>query len=96
MRELILSGGLENLGMAGKSKAEQQAIAEAGAEANKVAALERLTDLKLNKHIADALAAAGSLRKAAAWLNERNITSPLGGRWHAPSLLKAAKRLGLR
>jgi hypothetical protein len=37
-----------------------------------------------------------SLRAAAEWLNERGIESPGGGRWHAPSLLKAAVRLGLR
>jgi hypothetical protein len=29
-------------------------------------------------------------------LNERGIESPGGGRWHAPWLLKAAVRLGLR
>jgi hypothetical protein len=29
-------------------------------------------------------------------LNDRAIESPGGGHWHAPSLLKAARRLGLR
>jgi hypothetical protein len=37
-----------------------------------------------------ALADGGSLRKAAELLNERSISSPAGGRWYAPSLLKAA------
>lgn len=82
------------LGMAGKSEAEVRAIAERGAEANKVAALERLAPLKLS--IADSLRDGRSLRAAANWLNERNVASPGGGRWHAPSLLKAAIRLGLR
>jgi DNA invertase Pin-like site-specific DNA recombinase len=82
------------LGMDGKSKAEGRAIAALGAEANRAAALERLKGLKL--HIVDALAEGRSLRVATDWLNERNIASPGGGSWHAPSLLKAAKRLGLR
>jgi DNA invertase Pin-like site-specific DNA recombinase len=84
------------LGMDGKTRAEGLAIAALGAQANRDAALERLKDLKLDKHIADALAAGRSLRAATDWLNERNIASPGGGRWHAPSLLKAADRLGLR
>jgi DNA invertase Pin-like site-specific DNA recombinase len=84
------------LGMDGKSSAEAQAIRALGAEANRTAALERLKYLKLDKHIADALGNGRSLRAATEWLNERNIASPGGGRWHAPSLLKAAVRLGLR
>jgi DNA invertase Pin-like site-specific DNA recombinase len=84
------------LGMDGKSKAEGRAIAALGAEANRNAALQRLKDLKLDKHIPDALAGNRSFRGAAEWLNERGIASPGGGRWHAPSLLKAVKRLGLR
>lgn len=82
------------LGMAGKSEAEVQAIAKRGAEANKAAALERLNPLRLS--IEDALREGRSLRAAAKWLNARNVMSPGGGRWHAPSLLKAAFRLGLR
>jgi len=84
------------LGMDGKSKAEGRAIASLGAEANRSAALQRLKDLKLDKHIGDALAGDRSLRAATDWLNERGIRSSAGGRWHAPSLLKAARRLGLR
>jgi DNA invertase Pin-like site-specific DNA recombinase len=84
------------LGMDGKSKAEARAISVLGAEANRDAALQRLKDLKLDKHLADALAGGRSLRAATEWLNERNVASPAGGRWHAPSLLKAARRLGLR
>jgi DNA invertase Pin-like site-specific DNA recombinase len=82
------------LGMAAKSDAEVRAIAERGAEANKTAALERLTPLKLS--ITDSLREGRSLRAAAEWLNARNVASPAGGRWHAPSLLKATRRLGLR
>jgi DNA invertase Pin-like site-specific DNA recombinase len=82
------------LGMDGKTRAEQKAMATAGAEANKAAALVRLEPLKLS--IADSLREDRSLRLAAEWLNERNVASPAGGRWHAPSLLKAAVRLGLR
>jgi hypothetical protein len=37
-----------------------------------------------------------SLRKASELFNERGIASPAGGRSHAPSLLIAARRLGLR
>lgn len=82
------------LGMDGKTSAQQKAIAVAGAEANKAAAVERLKPLKLS--IADSLREGRSLRVAAKWLNERNVASPAGGRWHAPSLLKAAVRLGLK
>jgi DNA invertase Pin-like site-specific DNA recombinase len=82
------------LGMAAKSDAEVRAIAGLGADANKAAALARLRPLKLS--IADSFREGRSLRAAAEWLNERNVASPGGGRWHAPSLLKAATRLGLR
>ncbi len=84
----------QKLGTGAKSRSEIKALAAAGAAANRAAALERLTGLKL--HLADALAADRSLRAAAAWLNERGVESPGGGKWHAPSLLKAAKRIGLR
>jgi hypothetical protein len=46
--------------------------------------------------VESALSGGASLRKAPDLLNERGIASPGGGRWHAPSLLKAARRLGLR
>lgn len=83
------------LGMAGKSKAEAKAIQSRGAAANKVAALARVEALRLS--IEGALAKhPNSLRDAADLLNEKNVASPGGGRWYAPSLLKAARRLGLR
>ena len=82
------------LGMAGKSEAEVRSIAKRGAEANKAVALERLGPLKLS--VADSLREGRSLRAAASWLNERGIESPGSGRWYAPSVLKAARRLGLR
>lgn len=86
----------QRLGMLSKPKRRVKEIAALGAQANRDAALERLKALKLDKHIADALGDGRSLRTAAEWLNERGIESPAGGRWHAPSLLKAARRLGLR
>ena len=82
------------LGMAGKSARAMGQIQSLGAAANRQKALEQVAAVKL--HVADALAGGRSLRSAAEWLNERGIESPGGGRWHAPSLLKAAVRLGLR
>jgi len=69
-------------------------VTSLGAAANRRKALEQVAAVKL--HVADALAGGRSLRRAAEWLNERGIESLGGGRWHAPSLLKAAVRLGLR
>ena len=82
------------LGMAAKSGAELQAISRRGAEANRSATLERLMPLRL--FVTDSLRGGRSLRAAAMWLNARNVPSSGGGRWHAPSLLKATIRLGLR
>lgn len=82
------------LGTGAKSKSQIKALAASGAAANRAAALDRLSGLKL--HLADSLSGGRSLRAAAAWLNDRGVESPGGGRWHAPSLLKAARRLGLR
>jgi DNA invertase Pin-like site-specific DNA recombinase len=82
------------LGMDGKSKAEARAISALGAKANQTAAIERLKALR--PQIEFDLKPGVSLRQAAEALNERGIASPGGGRWHAPSLLKAARRLGLR
>jgi len=82
------------LGMSARSKREVRRIAVSGAQANADAALTRLGPMKLA--IEGALAKGGSLRNAADLLNASNVPSPAGGRWHAPSLLKAARRLGLR
>jgi DNA invertase Pin-like site-specific DNA recombinase len=84
----------KKLGMAGKSKTEQRAIRALAMDAKGKAALARAEALR--PQIEFALKGGASLRAAAEALNERGIGSPLGGRWHAPSLLKAAKRLGLR
>ncbi len=81
------------LGMAARSKSEVQEIADKGAQANKDAAMA--TAETLRKSIVAALDGR-SLRAASEWLNDCRIASPGGGRWHAPSLLKAARRLGLR
>lgn len=85
----------QKLGMRAKPEQAVKQIQRAGAQANKDAALERLKSLKLDKHIPDALAGR-TLRAAADWLNERAIPSPGGGKWYAPSVLKAARRLGLK
>lgn len=85
----------QKLGMRAKPEDEVKRIATKGAQGNRAAALKRLKDLKLDKLISDALDGR-SLQKAAEWLNERNVASPGGGRWYAPSVLKAAKRLGLK
>jgi DNA invertase Pin-like site-specific DNA recombinase len=82
------------LGMTARTKTNVRKIAALGAQANRDAALERVVGLKL--HVVDALADGRSLRAGAEWLNDRGVKSPGGGRWHAPSLLKAAVRLGLR
>jgi len=82
------------LGMRARGKREVREISKRGAAVNRQAALERLSSVKL--HVTDALGGGRSLRVAADWLNERGVESPGGGRWHAPSLLKAARRLGLR
>jgi hypothetical protein len=76
------------------TKSKIKASAAAGAAANRDAALERPSALKL--HLADSLAGGRSLRSAAEWLNERGVESPGGAKWHAPSLLNAARRLGLK
>jgi DNA invertase Pin-like site-specific DNA recombinase len=82
------------LGMAARSKREVRQIAATGAKANEVAALERVRSIRWA--IESALKDGGSLRKGSELLNDRGIASPGGGNWHAPSLLKAARRLGLR
>jgi DNA invertase Pin-like site-specific DNA recombinase len=82
------------LGMDARSKAEVRKIASSGAKANKMAALTQAETIR--KSVETALESGRSLRKAAEWLNALGIASPGGGLWHAPSLLKAARRLRLR
>jgi DNA invertase Pin-like site-specific DNA recombinase len=82
------------LGMTARNTSEVQAIAARGAKANKTAAVARIEALR--PQVEFALKPGVSLRAAAESLNERGIESPGGGRWHAPSVLKAARRLGLR
>lgn len=80
------------LGMSARSKSEVKEISAAGGEANKAAAVAQAETIR--KSIVAALDGR-SLRAASDWLNDCRIASPGGGRWHAPSLLKAANRLGL-
>lgn len=89
-----LARSTKPLGMAGKTQAKQRAIRALAMAAKDKAAQQRAEALR--PHIEFALKPGVSLRVAADLLNERNIASPAGGRWHAPSLLKAARRLGLR
>src|SRR3984893_18752061 len=72
------------LGMAARNKTEIRKIAATGAKANKTAAVERREAIRWA--IESALSGDVSLRKASDLLNERGISSPGGGRWHAPSL----------
>ena len=82
------------LGMSARKKSLVRQIAASGAKANQAAAIERTESLRWA--VESVLSGDASLRKASDLLNERGIASPGGGRWHAPSLLKAARRLGLR
>src|SRR3984885_7038315 len=89
-----LARSTKKLGMAGKSKAERRAIHALAMAAKDKAATARAGALR--PQIEFALKDGATLRQAAEKLNARGIESPRGGRWHAPSLLKAARRLGLR
>jgi DNA invertase Pin-like site-specific DNA recombinase len=82
------------LGMSARSKRVVREISALGGEASRAASLKLLESLR--PQIEFALKGGTSLRTAAEGLNKSNIASPAGGRWHAPSLLKAARRLGLR
>ena len=75
------------LGMAARLKTEVREIAATGAKANQVAALERIDALR--PQIEFALKGDTSLRRAAEALNSRGVESPGGGRWHAPSPVRA-------
>jgi DNA invertase Pin-like site-specific DNA recombinase len=82
------------LGMARKPKKEQRANRALAFAAKHKAATARADALR--PHIEFALKDGASLRNASELLNGRGVASPAGGRWHAPSLLIAARRLGLR
>jgi DNA invertase Pin-like site-specific DNA recombinase len=82
------------LGMAARSKRRVREISALGGEANRAASLKQIEALRLQ--IQAALSGGASLRAAAERLNTSNVASPGGGSWYAPSLLKAARRLGLR
>jgi DNA invertase Pin-like site-specific DNA recombinase len=81
----------QRLGMAAKSKTARRAMTRAAAKA----AHARVEALRPN--IQWALGQGKSLSNAADLLNgPRGVASPRGGRWHAITLLRAARRLGLR
>lgn len=90
-----LARSTKKLGMAGKSKKAQRAIRALAMDAKQVAATRRAEAARAE--IEFALKDGASLRTAAQTLNEREIESVMGvGRWYASSVLKAARRLGLR
>jgi DNA invertase Pin-like site-specific DNA recombinase len=89
-----LARSTKKLGMAGKTAEQQQSIRDLAMRAKEKAAMARADALR--PQIEFVLKDGASLRKAANLLNERGIPSPAGGRWHAPSLLIAARRLKLR
>jgi DNA invertase Pin-like site-specific DNA recombinase len=89
-----LARSKKKLGMAGKPKAQQRAIHALAMAGKQNAAMARAEALR--PQIEFALKDGVSLRQAAEALNARGVESPAGGRWHAPSLLKTARRLGLR
>jgi DNA invertase Pin-like site-specific DNA recombinase len=89
-----LARSTKKLGMAGKTKTERRAIHALAMAAKTKAADARAEALR--PQVEFALKGEVSLRHAAVLLNERGVESPGGGRWHAPSLLRAARRLGIR
>lgn len=89
-----LARSTKKLGMAAKSIAQQRRIRNLSRTAKNKAATVRAEALR--PQIEFALKGGASLRTAAGILNARGVESPMGGRWHAPSLLKAARRLALR
>jgi DNA invertase Pin-like site-specific DNA recombinase len=82
------------LGMHARSKSEVRRLSALGVAGSHSAAIARLKPLEWS--IKASLTEGVTLRAAAELLNERGIPSPAGGRWHGPSLHKAARRLGLR
>jgi len=84
----------QRLGMKARSVREVRKIAAAGTAAHSIAALKRLEALR--PQLEFALKDGATLQQATDWLNSNGVESPRGGRWHIPSVLRAAKRLGLR
>jgi DNA invertase Pin-like site-specific DNA recombinase len=82
------------LGMQARSKSEIRRLSALGVVGSQSAATARLKPLEWS--IKASLAEGVTLRASAQLLNARGIPSPAGGHWHGPSLLKAARRLGLR
>jgi DNA invertase Pin-like site-specific DNA recombinase len=91
----------KKFGLAVRSKACRRRVSALGRAALSKAAMERAEAYRL--HIEWAFRQPGvygsgrpiSFRAAANRLNERNIESPMGGRWAGHQLLKMALRLGL-
>jgi DNA invertase Pin-like site-specific DNA recombinase len=100
-RELIaertragLAKSTKKLGMANKSREEQEAARALSLVGHVKSANE--TAEALRPYIEFALKNGASLRAAATTLNERRVESPRGRRWHPITVLKVARRLGLR
>jgi DNA invertase Pin-like site-specific DNA recombinase len=81
------------LGMTGRDKTLIAKIARKGTEANKQAAIKRVEPMR--DVIKVAFKEGKTLRAAAKLLNDWNVASPNGAKWHAPSLRLAAIRLGI-
>jgi hypothetical protein len=62
----------------------------------RVIAYVRVSTAEQRRSCLGLLAQRPGLRSAARTPNDRGVDSPMGGRWHAPSPRKAARRLGLR
>lgn len=83
----------KKLGMAGRTPDQIRQAASKGGQAMAVESAKRLEGFK--RAIKHALIEGGSLRAAVKILNDEGTASPAGGRWHVPTLSKAAKHLGL-
>jgi DNA invertase Pin-like site-specific DNA recombinase len=83
----------KKLGMAGRTPEQIKDAAIKGGQVKAKATAERLATFA--SKIKYAITVGGSLSAAVKLLNNEGIASPAGGRWHVPTLSKAAKQLGL-
>jgi len=80
-------------GMHTRTREQIRAAATLGGKATAQAAADHLQTFATK--IKYAILEGGSLTAAVKILNRDGIASPAGGRWHVPTLSKAAKQLGL-
>ena len=91
----------QKLGQAARSKAHQRRVSAISAAAVRKAAMVRAEPYR--QHVAWAVLQPGRYKKrlisfqaAADKLNERNVASPMGGRWRWEHVRHLARRFGLR